>query len=199
MKKNKVMRIASVLLVAVLLSTCAISGTFAKYTTTQKAESTARVAKWDIDFNVANTTTKQFTFDLFKTIKDTNGTDNETDVKIGDNENIIAPGTSGSFEIQLKNESEVTAEYTVKFTATNTNNIPLEFSTDGGKTWKTNITELDIKTTRLEMDTESTKITVQWRWAFEKDETQNTPDTTLGTSGTAKITVKAEVTVTQVD
>ena len=32
MKKNTMMRIASVLLVAVLLSTCAISGTFAKYT-----------------------------------------------------------------------------------------------------------------------------------------------------------------------
>ena len=44
MKTNKMMRIASVLLVAVLLTTCVISGTFAKYTTTVSATSTANVA-----------------------------------------------------------------------------------------------------------------------------------------------------------
>lgn len=48
MKKNKMMRIASVLLVAVLISTCAISGTFAKYITKAEGEDTARVAKWGI-------------------------------------------------------------------------------------------------------------------------------------------------------
>ena len=48
MKKNKMMRIASVLLVAVLLSTCAISGTFAKYVTTDSGSDTARVAKWGV-------------------------------------------------------------------------------------------------------------------------------------------------------
>ena len=46
MKKNKMMRIASVLLVAVLLSTCAISGTFAKYVTTDSGSDSARVAKF---------------------------------------------------------------------------------------------------------------------------------------------------------
>ena len=48
MKKNKMMRIASVLLVAVLISTCAISGTFAKYVTRAEGTDTARVAKWGI-------------------------------------------------------------------------------------------------------------------------------------------------------
>lgn len=48
MKKNKMMRIASVLLVAVLISTCAISGTFAKYITKASGEDQARVAKWGI-------------------------------------------------------------------------------------------------------------------------------------------------------
>jgi len=42
------MRIASVLLVAVLISTCAISGTFAKYVTKAEGTDTARVAKWGI-------------------------------------------------------------------------------------------------------------------------------------------------------
>ncbi len=48
MKKNKMLRIASVLLVAVLISTCAISGTFAKYVTKASGEDVARVAKWGV-------------------------------------------------------------------------------------------------------------------------------------------------------
>lgn len=48
MKKNKMMRIASILMVATLITTCAISGTFAKYVTTAEGEDTARVAKWGI-------------------------------------------------------------------------------------------------------------------------------------------------------
>ena len=48
MMKNKMMRAASILLVAVLLSTCAISGTFAKYVTTASGTDTARVAKWGV-------------------------------------------------------------------------------------------------------------------------------------------------------
>ncbi|MCH5183115.1 MAG: hypothetical protein J1E00_02985 [Oscillospiraceae bacterium] len=48
MKKNKMMRIASVLLIAVLLSTCVISGTFAKYVTTGETSDHARVAKFGV-------------------------------------------------------------------------------------------------------------------------------------------------------
>jgi hypothetical protein len=49
MKKNKMMRLASLLLVCVLLTTSVISGTFAKYTTSYTANDTARVAKWGFD------------------------------------------------------------------------------------------------------------------------------------------------------
>jgi hypothetical protein len=48
MKRNKWMRIASVLLVAALISTCAISGTFAKYVTEDSAYDSARVAKFGV-------------------------------------------------------------------------------------------------------------------------------------------------------
>ena len=48
MKKNKMMRIASVLLIVTILSTCAISGTFAKYVTSAEGGDGARVAKWGI-------------------------------------------------------------------------------------------------------------------------------------------------------
>lgn len=52
MKKNMMMRVASVLMVAVLLSTCAISGTFAKYVTNDSAEDHARVAKWGVELQI---------------------------------------------------------------------------------------------------------------------------------------------------
>lgn len=48
MKKNRMMRLASSLLVLTLLTTSIISGTFAKYVTTDSAEDTARVAKWGV-------------------------------------------------------------------------------------------------------------------------------------------------------
>lgn len=45
MRKNRMMRAASALLVAVLMTTCTISGTFAKYVTSADSTDTARVAK----------------------------------------------------------------------------------------------------------------------------------------------------------
>ena len=48
MKKNKMMRVASILLVAVLLTTSIISGTFAKYVTSGEASDKARVAKFGV-------------------------------------------------------------------------------------------------------------------------------------------------------
>ncbi len=48
MKKNKMMRLASVLLIAVMISTSAISGTYAKYVTSGYAEDNARVAKFGV-------------------------------------------------------------------------------------------------------------------------------------------------------
>ena len=78
MKKNRMMRLASVLLVCVLLTTSVISGTFAKYVSTNEANDTARVAKWG--FNDAT-----FTFDLFSDVYSTTVN--------GQGTNVIAPGT----------------------------------------------------------------------------------------------------------
>ncbi len=52
MRKNKMMRAASGLMVLTMLSTCAISGTFAKYVTEDRANDTARVAKWGVALQV---------------------------------------------------------------------------------------------------------------------------------------------------
>lgn len=94
MKKNKMMRVASALLVAVLLSTCAISGTFAKYVTTESGSDSARVAKWGVVIDADN-------FNLFTDKYETDDTNatftGDYSVKSADGKDVFAPGTSGTF------------------------------------------------------------------------------------------------------
>ena len=49
MKKNRMMRLASILLVLVLMTSSVVGGTFAKYTTSVEGYDTARVAKWGFE------------------------------------------------------------------------------------------------------------------------------------------------------
>jgi len=98
MKKNMMMRVASALLVAVLLSTCAISGTFAKYTTSDSDFESARVAKWgvtitlEVDNTAFNTTYandgEQEKDSSANVIANTVASKNATDT-------VLAPGTAG--------------------------------------------------------------------------------------------------------
>ena len=196
MKKNRMMRLASILLVCVLLTTSVISGTFAKYTTTQSVQDTARVAKWDIDFAGKDNTTKDFAFDLFNTVNG-NGTGDESgddnDVANVDGQTIIAPGTSGSFEISLVNNSEVNAKYTIAYTVYNGKSIPVEFKVGDGA-WNTDLTAFNANDIVIGMN-ETASITVYWKWEYEGNDAVDTP---LGVNG-AEITVKAEVAVTQVN
>lgn len=214
-KKNHTMRIAAGVMTAALLSTCAISSTFAKYTSESTGTATARVAKWDILFGEGETTmNKTFTFDLYSTLYDTTANNAETDVKTGDDVTRIAPGTQGSFAVKITNNSEVTAKYTVSFTIGYTDNtantevksvtIPLRFSTDGSD-WKTSIEDLNIDDTAavaLGM-TDRDKLatyTVFWKWDYEDttDNNRDKNDTILGTAG-AEIQITATVTATQVN
>ena len=97
MKKNNMLRIASVLLVAVLLSTCAISGAFAKYTADADETESARVAKWGItvDAAAADGFKTEYAKDdvnaeMTNTVVGTLGTDETFD-------GFVAPGTKGTF------------------------------------------------------------------------------------------------------
>lgn len=87
-KKNNALRAASTLLVAVLLSTCAISGTFAKYVTSGSGTDSARVAKWGVEITATGET---FANSYAK--NDTSFTlDTNTVVST---EDVVAPGTEG--------------------------------------------------------------------------------------------------------
>ena len=193
-------KVRNVLIVALLIctfvSTGITAGTYAKYTSTAVLSDTARVAKWDIDVE-GNDMTASTEIDLFK-YAETNVTNTDGTVN-----GLIAPGTAGSFEIDVKNAGEVTAEYTIKFSATNEGNIPIEYSLDNS-TWETDITELTISET-LAIGSETSTKTIYWKWAFERGENDsdktanNSTDTTLGLAGTAEVTVTATITATQVD
>lgn len=197
MKRNRMMRIASFLLLAVLATTCAISGTFAKYTSGFEASSSARVAKWDVKLGGTAgdaTLDKVFTFDLFDTVYDTvdagedGVADDETDVA----DDRIAPGTWGSVSLTLTNDSEVNATYTVAFTQTGVA-VPLQFSTTKDGTY-TDISAFNASGA-LAMGGGTANITLFWRWAYEGD---NAADTALGLAS-GDVFVNLNVTVTQAD
>ncbi len=185
MKKRSIMiRVMAVLSVVMMFTICFVGGTFAKYTSSGSGSDTATVAKWS--FKVGETdvaTENEFTFNLFNTVKDTGGAD-ETDISPADG-TIIAPGTQGSFDLILKNESEVTAQYAIDYTVTNTNNIPVEFSVDGTN-WTSELTDVTAtEATKLQAkndtNSDTTTITIQWRWVFENytkvaDTSSGTPD-----------------------
>ncbi len=193
-RSSMMIRLVVVLALVMMFTMCFVGGTFAKYVSSATGTDSTTVAKWDIKVNTVNITTSDvFNFDLFKTIKDSNGTDDETDMSPVDG-TIIAPGTSGSFDIVIKNESQVNAKYAIDYTVTNTNNIPVKFSVDG-LTWKSDINELDVSDVAIAMGAEAT-VTVYWQWAYEGNDSV---DTDLGSAATATLTVAASVTATQVD
>ena len=200
MKTNTMMRVASVLLVAVLLSTCAIAGTYAKYVSSSTGTDSARVAKWDFTIDGTDITlSDSFTFDLFTTAYDENAVDKDGN----GSEVVIAPGTQGNATVTLTNNSEVAATYAVDFTA-NENGVPLQWSVDG-QTWHNDISDLDVSATAIAMNGGTVDITIYWKWAFVSDnvvgnDQSDSIDTNLGTAETlATVTFTADVTVTQVD
>ena len=202
MKNNKTVKFMALVLFVTILAIILVSGTYAKYTTSATGSDTATVAKWSIklgDEDIAKSTEKTFTIDLFSTITNTDGSE-EKNVKKTDG-TLIAPGTMGSFTLaSLKNESEVNAKYSVTYTLSNESGVPLEFTTnkDDESSWKSDFTAVNISNEALATDATATTATVYWRWAFTKDTARDTSDTTLGTT-TPTVTLTAKIDVEQAD
>ena len=209
MKKNK-KKIATLLLLAIVaVGSYFVAGTYAKYTSEIAGSDNASVAKWawkinQEDFTSATDVTNGYTFDLFETIKEADTTSAETDV----DDDLIAPGTGGSFDIAITNNSEVNATYAVAFTETNESGIPIEYSVDGS-TWVSDVSGINVPATAINMGQTASTLTVKWRWAFTGNESTNYASTQTDTTDTAlgfaandtapTVQVNATVTVTQVD
>lgn len=201
MKKNKMMRIASVLLVAVLLSTCAISGTFAKFTSTVTGSDSVTVAKWSIQVNDTEiaVSNPSVNFDLFATGAQYDEEGNDVAAE------RIAPGTKGSFNFKVKNASDVSVKYTITFTATFPEGIDssrFKFYSDAGMTQELTVTEgkyIAANAVEVEVSDVAEKVVnVYWEWTFGDD----VSDTALGIlaqNNTTVVTVTPTITVEQVN
>ena len=116
MKTNTMMRLASVLLVAVLLSTCAIAGTYAKYVTSDSGKDSARVAKWGVKVEISDDL-GLFAEEYGKHATNVTDTTITNTVKVDTTgPNLVAPGTDGSIEFKVSGTPEVAVnvQYNVK-------------------------------------------------------------------------------------
>ena len=218
MKKNVMMRIASVLLVAVLLTTCAISGTFAKYTTSVTSNDAARVANWGFERSNSMNLTNLFLGSY----------DN---VVANDGDDVIAPGTSGSTTFSFAYDGtngttgpEVAYTFEVKVEASCDNailangNIQWQLDTNGYDSWNkmiADITKLSGSDTGKKQYapntlpaafTDADEVhTISWRWVFDESKDGavgdlDDLDTAMGNDNNlANCSIKITITATQVD
>lgn len=116
MKKNRMMRLASILLVCVLMTTSVISGTFAKYTTQDAANDTARVAKWGVELQVVGNLYGETYADKNNgnVIYADNASDKFSVQSKAATEDVVAPGTKNEdgFTFSLQGIPEVSGEVT---------------------------------------------------------------------------------------
>lgn len=218
MKINKMMRIASVLLVAVLLSTCAIFSTFAKYVTTTSSQDQARVAVWGINKDAV-------TMNLFDSAY-------STDVKANDGDNLIAPGTTMTSQFSIVNASATLPEvkYTLKIDLAGSdiaesikNNTSIVWQLDGGAelTWDELMTAIlklsGNNTVAYEKGvTESVTVTcdygtvpaafvngathsITWTWKFDGNDVGDTAMGNAAVSGDLNVQLVVAITATQVN
>lgn len=81
MRKNRTMRVSAVLLTLVMITSCFVGGTFAKYTTSSTGSDSARVAYWGFDANA------EIDIAMF-------ATEYDDSVLSSNEDNVVAPGTS---------------------------------------------------------------------------------------------------------
>jgi hypothetical protein len=205
MKKNAMLKIAAILLVAVLLTTCAISATFAKYVTSAELDSqSARVAKWGVTVQVTGE-------NVFK---------NEYGDVVAATEDVVAPGvkvedgivitTNGdAAEVDYKIMSDFKVElngwgeyFPVVFTingtdVTVTKTTPAEIATEVSKAINDAVAKL-----------QTGNVSIGWYWDSNDDasatvdeivaDTTNKADTVLGNAGSATIAISGTVAAVQI-
>ena len=227
MKKNRMMRVASALLVAVLLTTCAISGTFAKYVTSKESTDTARVAKFGVDLAVTVDGAFATEYEADTTANDEHGVAIAKTVvsAADDQDNLVAPGTKGDLmasatiagtpEVAVNVKQEATLVLT-GWAVEGTYYCPLVITVDGAKFYGMDYTSAAefIAAVEAALDSDvnyepNTDLTeshsVTWKWAFEGTDGKQTDvkDTALGDyaakTDDIEISFTYKVTVTQID
>lgn len=178
MKKRNLGRIALLTLVLCMITVCLLSGTLAKYVTTVTGDATATVEAWSFKANGQAATMTAVN------LKDTVNTDAG---KL--RADHIAPGTSGSFAIEIDpTGSEVGVKYTIAFTDIAEGEMPtnLKFYSDAGKSqsfdFATGFSDtIALPSGGIMTATEKVTETVYWDWPYE---TGDTPETKAANNAT---------------
>ncbi len=128
MKKNRMLRLASALLILTLLTTSVIGGTFAKYVSEGSVSDTARVAKWGVEIKTSGTlysdayAKKGETDGNTPAVRPTTAETSFGNISVSAstaNDNIVAPGTKSyeeglSFALAGTPEVAVTVKATIE-------------------------------------------------------------------------------------
>ncbi len=227
-KKNRIMRAATLLFALVLISSCFVGGTFAKYVTGESGSDTARVAKFGVNIIA---TTGMFSKEYAK--DDTSFTLAANTVVSSDESNLVAPGTSqdmAEFSLTGTPEVAVRVSYDLKkFELTNWTTdgedeyCPLVFTVNGTDYAidGTEITDVEgleaaviaavngyhkeyAANTNLANTTDD-NLEISWRWDFHTSDANDVKDTALGNraaenvADAGKIDIELTATVTQID
>lgn len=220
MKKNVMMRVASALLVAVLMTTCAISGTFAKYTTSKTGSDSARVAKFGVVIEAnGQTFAKSETGEVDGVV--TANTVLSAGAVNGI-ENVVAPGMSGEMvAMEIEGTPEVAVEVSYEsdlalanWTVDSNYYCPIVITVNGTAIEGSNYTSMtafeeaveaaiDAFTKEYPAGTDlsgAAAPVVSWSWAFNVSDANDEKDTKLGDAATAAtISLTVKTIVTQVD
>lgn len=168
--RSPAMRVAAIMLILSLLMTCAVCciyGYVRKGTSSIIGTSSASVAKWQLEVNGVDFTTdtgRDMNFNLFDSIGEADTFTTEDGVA----KYLFAPGTGGSFDLEIVNKSEVDATYTLVLSETNVSGVYIQYSIDKSA-WYDDFTAINAALTDkpLAMEEGSETVTVYWRWCFE--------------------------------
>ena len=113
-KKHWTLRAAGLLFALVLITSCFVGGTFAKYVTSGYGHESARVAKFGVTMSVATDTAFKKTYATDNSPVSTNI---NYSVESSGSENLVAPGTKGSDFVVLSISGKPEVAVNVKIAA----------------------------------------------------------------------------------
>lgn len=224
-KENKALRISAIVLALVLITTCLVSGTLAKYVTSADNSASARVAVFGVTITPSSTATfgDKYLAVAGGNIVSADGAATVTTVVASDGDNVVAPGTKGTaagFTVAGTPEVDVALAYDCTVTYSDgwsdgTNPYyPIKYTLYKNGTAVSGATAVDAATIHTKVAALSTTVdagtdlstvdayTIGWEWAFSPDAATDVKDTALGNAAAAgDITVSIAFTMsaTQVD
>ena len=189
-EKRKRVRNWIIIAIILLLVVFLIAGTYARYSTTGKADATAEIAKWAVAIKSGNTTLSSTSQDITFTVQ------SNSNVVPGK----IAPAVTATAEVELDlTGTEVAVDFTATVGTLTPSNLPssdkitLTSSVDGGAAGTTQTIPL-VNNAAFTSSNGKKKVTLTLEW--ENDDNNNSDDTSTGTTG-GTITIPVTLTAVQ--